>query len=230
MSESDLKNQSASLAETLDQLVDDDFWRSFTAIELDLPVTVDFYLHALRRGLFPWNDIGAPRMWWSPDPRAVLYLDDFHISRSLAKCIRKQDFVVTFDKDFENTVKGCADRAQTWLDPELIQALQELHKLGFAHSAEAWSNGQLVGGVYGIDIDGVFIGDSMFHRESNASKVALACLIELLQASGFRIMDCQVLNDHTESLGARNIPRSDFFTLMDEIRNSDTMPSWHLVR
>ncbi|MCY4096246.1 MAG: leucyl/phenylalanyl-tRNA--protein transferase [Gammaproteobacteria bacterium] len=230
MSESDLKNQSASLAETLDQLVDDDFWRSFTAIELDIPVTVDFYLHALRRGLFPWNDIGAPRMWWSPDPRAVLYLDDFHISRSLAKCIRKQDFVVTFDKDFENTVKGCADRAQTWLDPELIQALQELHKLGFAHSAEAWSNGQLVGGVYGIDIDGVFIGDSMFHRESNASKVALACLIEHLQASGFRIMDCQVLNDHTESLGARNIPRSDFFTLMDEIRNSDTMPSWHLVR
>lgn len=230
MSESDRRGNSVSLAATFDQLVDDDFWRSFTAIELDVPVTVDFYLHALRRGLFPWNDIGAPRMWWSPDPRAVLFLDDFHVSRSLAKCIRKQQFSVTFDKDFDNTVMGCADRPQTWLDPELIGALQRLHELGFAHSAEAWLNDELVGGVYGMDIDGMFIGDSMFHYESNASKVALAHLIEHLRECGFRAMDCQVLNEHTESLGAKNIPRSEFFSLMDEIRKSDTLPSWHLVR
>ncbi|MCY3857952.1 MAG: leucyl/phenylalanyl-tRNA--protein transferase [Gammaproteobacteria bacterium] len=229
MSEADLKNRAVSLTATLDQLVDEEFWRSFTAIELDVPVTVDFYLHALRRGLFPWNDIGAPRMWWSPDPRAVLYLEDFHISRSLAKCIRKDKFTVTFDMDFDSTVKGCADRSQTWLDPELIQALQELHELGFAHSAEAWLDGRLVGGVYGMDIDGVFIGDSMFYNESNASKVALAHLIEHLKTCGFQVMDCQVLNEHTESLGARNIPRSDFLSLMDEIRDSGTMPNWHQV-
>ena len=230
MSEADPSDRSESLVTTLDQLGDDDFWRSFTALELDVPVTVDFYLHALKHGLFPWNDIGAPRMWWSPDPRAILFLEDFHISRSLAKCIRNRQFEVTFDKDFENTVKGCADRAQTWLDPELIQALQRLHEAGFAHSAEAWFNGKLVGGVYGMDIDGMFIGDSMFHYERNASKVALAYLIEHLKGCGFRAMDCQVLNDHTESLGARNIPRNDFLALMDEIRNSDPMPNWHMLR
>lgn len=230
MSDSEPQGRLLSLTTKFDQLVDDDFWRSFTAIELDVPVTVDFYLHALRQGLFPWNDIGAPRTWWSPDPRAVLFLDNFHISRSLAKCIRQQSFEITFDQDFINTVKGCADRNQTWLDSELIQALQKLHDHGFAHSVEAWLNGTLVGGVYGMDIDGIFIGDSMFHYESNASKVALAYLIEHLKTCGFRVMDCQVLNDHTESLGATNVPRSEFFSLMDEIRRADSIPSWHLVR
>ena len=230
MSESEPQGRSASLATTLDQLVDDDFWRSFTALELDVPVTVDFYLHALKHGLFPWNDIGAPRMWWSPDPRAILDLDKFHVSRSLAKCIRQRRFEVTFDKDFENVVIGCADRVQTWLDPELIDALRQLHELGIAHSAEAWHDGCLVGGVYGMDIEGIFIGDSMFHYEDNASKVALAHLVTHLKRCGFQVMDCQVLNDHTESLGARNIPRNAFFSLMDEIRDSETIPSWQPVR
>ena len=230
MSESDRQGYSESLATTLDQLVDDDFWRSFTALELDVPVTVDFYLHALKHGLFPWNDIGAPRMWWSPDPRAILNLNEFHVSRSLAKCIRQQRFKVTFDLDFENTVRGCADRSQTWLDSELQRSLQQLHELGIAHSAEAWYEGQLVGGVYGMDVDGIFIGDSMFHYEDNASKVALANLVKHLQSCGFEFMDCQVLNDHTESLGARNIPRKEFFSLMDDIRESEAMPSWQPVR
>ncbi len=230
MSESEPQGRSASLAATLDQLVDDDFWRSFTALELDVPVTVDFYLHALKHGLFPWNDIGAPRMWWSPDPRAILDLDEFHVSHSLAKYLRQRRFEVTFDQDFKNTVHGCADRAQTWLDPELIDALQQLHELGIAHSAEAWRDGQLVGGVYGMDVDGIFIGDSMFHYEDNASKVALAHLVTHLKRCGFQFMDCQVLNDHTESLGARNIPRNAFFTLIDEIRDSKAMPSWQPVR
>lgn len=230
MSESEPQGRSASLAATLDQLVDDDFWRSFTALELDVPVTVDFYLHALKHGLFPWNDIGAPRMWWSPDPRAILDLDEFHVSRSLAKYLRQRRFEVTFDQDFKNTVHGCADRAQTWLDPELIDALQQLHELGIAHSAEAWRDGQLVGGVYGMDVDGIFIGDSMFHYEDNASKVALAHLVTHLKRCGFQFMDCQVLNDHTESLGARNIPRNAFFSLIDEIRDSKAMPSWQPVR
>ena len=230
MSESDRQGRSVSLAATLEQLVDGDFWRSFTALELDVPVTVDFYLHALKHGLFPWNDIGAPRMWWSPDPRAVLKLSEFHVSRSLAKCMRQRRFEVTFDQDFRNTVKGCADRDQTWLDAELQSALQQLHKLGIAHSAEAWHNGELVGGVYGMDIEGMFIGDSMFHYEDNASKVALTYLVTHLKRCGFQFMDCQVLNDHTESLGARNIPRIDFFSLMDEIRDSETIPSWQPVR
>ncbi len=230
MSESESLGRSTSLAKTLDQLVDDDFWRSFTALELDVPVTVDFYLHALKHGLFPWNDIGAPRMWWSPDPRAILDLDEFHVSRSLAKHLRQQRFVVTFDRDFENVVKGCADRTQTWLDLELQAALQQLHELGVAHSAEAWYDGELVGGVYGMDVEGIFIGDSMFHQKDNASKVALAHLVTHLKKCGFQFMDCQVLNDHTESLGARDIPRNDFFSLMDEIRDAKVMPSWQPVR
>ena len=230
MSETEPLGRSDSLVTSLEQLVDADFWRSFNTLELDVPVTVDFYLHALKHGLFPWNDIGAPRTWWSPDPRAVLFLEDFHISRSLAKSIRKDQFEITFDKDFENTVKGCANRTETWLDPELMQALQKLHEAGIAHSVEAWFRGELVGGVYGMDVDGIFIGDSMFHYESNASKVALAHLIEHLKTCGFRAMDCQVLNDHTESLGAKNIPRREFFDLMDELRNADPMPCWHFAR
>lgn len=230
MSESELRGRSAHMAVTIEQLADTEFWRSFTALELDIPLTVDFYLHALKQGLFPWNDIGAPRTWWSPDPRAVLFLNEFHVSRSLLKTIRQQRFEVTFDHDFERTVKGCADREQTWLDPELIRALQEMHELGITHSVETWYNGNLVGGVYGIDVNGIFVGDSMFHYEPNASKVALAFLVEHLKNCGFQILDCQVLNDHTESLGARNIPRNEFYALVDETRNSGFMPRWHSSR
>ncbi len=230
MSESELRGRSAHMAMTIEQLADTEFWRSFTALELDVPVTVDFYLHALKQGLFPWNDIGAPRTWWSPDPRAVLFLNEFHVSRSLSRTIRQQRFEITFDHDFERTVKGCADRDQTWLDPELVRALQEMHELGITHSVETWRNGNLVGGVYGIDVDGIFVGDSMFHYEPNASKVALAFLVDHLRNCGFQILDCQVLNEHTESLGARNIPRDEFYTLVDETRNSDTMPRWHFSR
>lgn len=230
MSESESQARSVSITETLGELVDDDFWRSFTALELDIPVTVDFYLHALKHGLFPWNAAGAPRTWWSPDPRAILQLDQFHVSRSLAKCIRQQRFKVTFDRDFKGTVTGCANRSQTWLDPELQGVLQRLHELGIAHSAEAWRDGQLVGGVYGMDVAGVFIGDSMFHYEHNASKVALAQLVSHLKMCGFQLMDCQVLNAHTESLGAHNIPRNDFFSAMDEIRSSETVPCWQPFR
>ena len=174
---------------------------------------VDFYLHALRLGVFPWNDEGTPRCWWSPDPRAVLFLDDFHVSRSLAKCIRQNRFEVRFDTAFKETLEGCADRHSTWLDQELMVALQEMHTLGIAHSVETWRDGKLVGGVYGMDVEGIFIGDSMFHYETNASKVALVHLVNHLKQCKFKVLDCQVLNDHTESLGAKNISRDEFLDL-----------------
>lgn len=204
-----------------------EIWESVNAVQLDLPLSAELFLPALRNGIFPWNDVNEPRLWWSPDPRAVLFLDEFHIARSLAKYIRQQRFEVTFDRDFAGTVAGCANRPHTWLDPELISVLNELHHLGIAHSVESWHDGNLVGGIYGMDVDGIFIGDSMFTVENNASKVALVHLVHRLKRCGFRFMDCQVLNEHTESLGARNISRDEFFQLCDSVRQKQDMPFWH---
>lgn len=215
-----------SLEANFAQLKEQDFFQTCAALQIEAPVSTELYVAALKQGLFPWNDPGEPRLWWSPDPRAVLFFDDFHVSRSLAKCIRKDHFEITFDENFEGTVSGCAQREHTWLDPELIDAVNRLHQIGIAHSAEAWRDGELLGGVYGMAINGLFIGDSMFHRERNASKVALAKLIEHLRACGFTVMDCQVLNDHTQSLGAKNIARNEFFQLIDGLRNAPNVPRW----
>ena len=201
------------------------FWQTHCMM-IDVPVTPDLYEHALKHGVFPWNDANKPRTWWSPDPRAILELENFHISRSLAKCIRQRKFMITFDEAFDATVERCAIRKYTWLDPELRDALSVLHKRGIAHSAESWRDGELVGGVYGMAVNGLFIGDSMFHQESNASKVALAALISHLKKCGFRHMDCQVLNKHTESLGTKNISRDAFRQLLVESENANPQPMW----
>lgn len=204
-------------------------WDDVTCVEMDLQVTPELYLHALEHGVFPWNDTDEPRMWWNPDPRAVLLLDEFHISRSLAKCMRQRKFEVTFDQAFEDTLRGCADRLKTWLDPELQTALSVLHDRGIAHSVECWRDGRMVGGVYGMAVNGIFVGDSMFHTEPNASKVALAHLVDHLRQCGFTLMDCQVLNDHTMSLGAINIPRGVFHEHLAALRRSDFLPTWQSV-
>ena len=226
MNEAEGKSDLDSMTPQLTKFEDPAFWGAATAIELNIPLTGDILLHALKRGLFPWSDPGEPRLWWSPDPRAILYLNDFHVSRSLAKHIRQRRCEITFDCDFKGTVRGCSDRPQTWLDPELINALWELHKCGIAHSVECWRNGKIVGGVYGMDVDGIFIGDSMFSRVDNASKIALAYLVEHLRRCGFTFMDCQVLNEHTETLGAMNVDRTFFYSMTRAIRQSAEMPRW----
>lgn len=177
-------------------------------------------LAAYRRGIFPWYSPGQPVLWWSPDPRAVLFPDEFRCSRSLAKTLRNGGFESVIDRDFRGVIEACAaPRPQsigTWITPEMLEAYIELHRRGFAHSVETWREGQLVGGLYGVRLGSVFFGESMFSRERDASKVALARLVEACRAAGIVLIDCQMSSAHLESLGARCIPRSRFQTLVRE--------------
>jgi leucyl/phenylalanyl-tRNA---protein transferase len=176
----------------------------------------DMLLDAYRHGLFPWPLIAGldEPQWWSPDPRAIFELDGFHISRRLARRIRSETFTVTSDQNFLGVLAGCATtgdrRGHTWLSDDMIAAYDRLHRLGHAHSIEAWHEGQLVGGTYGVAIGACFAAESMFFRQRDASKVALAKLVEHLRTQGFQLLDIQQLTDHTESLGAIEIPREEY--------------------
>ena len=169
-------------------------------------------LLAYRNGLFPWTD--DPVTWWSPDPRAIFELDHFHISRSLAKIIRKGIFEVTIDRAFREVMEGCAapgrGRRSTWITHEFLKAYTELHNQGHAHSLECWQEGKLVGGIYGVAIGGFFAGESMFHRVSNASKIALYYLHERLRQRNFSLLDIQMLTEITNNLGAVQISRAEY--------------------
>lgn len=212
---------------TPDGLEDPCSWRDKEFQVYDIVLSPEVLLHAFGLGLFPWDSEGLPRCWWCPNPRAVLILKDLHISRSLAKTIRQKKFEVTFDQDFASTIAGCANREETWLDEELIDNLLQLHEQGIAHSAECWKDGELVGGVYGMDVDGIFLGDSMFSDVTDASKVALASLVNHLLGCGFKLMDCQVLSEHIASLGARYIPRSLYLNFLHSMQSGEThMPHW----
>ena len=171
-------------------------------------------LVAYQAGIFPWNNHEQPILWWSPDPRWVLFPDQVKISRSLSRLLRSGKFNVTCNCNFEQVIKNCAEiRKQTegtWITPALQSSFIELHRQGFAHSVETWEKGKLVGGLYGLAIGKIFFGESMFSRVSNASKTALAKLCELLVAEGFALIDCQVHTRHLESLGATGIPRRKF--------------------
>lgn len=175
-------------------------------------------LAAYRRGIFPWYSPGQPVLWWSPDPRAVLFPEEFHCTRSLAKTLRNGGFVSAIDQDFHGVIEACAaPRPQsvgTWITPEMLAAYVELHRRGYAHSVETWRDGELVGGLYGVRLGGVFFGESMFSRERDASKVALARLVEACVAGGIVIIDCQMASTHLESLGSRRIPRARFQGLL----------------
>jgi leucyl/phenylalanyl-tRNA--protein transferase len=178
-------------------------------------------LDAYRTGIFPWYSENEPICWWSPDPRAIFELDRFHVSRRLRRTIRSGRFEITINQDFSGVIRGCATgRADdTWITPEMIDAYHKLHELGHAHSVEAWSEGRLAGGIYGVAIGGFFAGESMFSRESNASKIALVCLVEHLRARTFRLFDTQFLTEHTARLGAIEIPRSQYLQrLRDALR------------
>jgi leucyl/phenylalanyl-tRNA--protein transferase len=174
-------------------------------------------LEAYGRGVFPWYDESLPVCWWSPDPRAVLPLDGLHVSRRLARTIRSGRFTVTFDQDFAGVICGCAVRAEgTWLTRDMIRAYMRLHSLGHAHSVETWRNGELAGGVYGVAIGGLFSAESMFHRQTDASKVALVALVDRLRERGHMLMDVQILNEHTAKFGAIDIPRRVYLTVLKE--------------
>ena len=177
-------------------------------------------LAAYRRGICPWYSPGQPVLWWCPDPRAVLFPEEFRCSRSLAKTLRNGGFETSIDRDFSAVIEGCAaPRASslgTWITPEMRAAYLELHHGGFAHSFEAYLGGRLVGGLYGVRLGAVFFGESMFSRERDSSKVALARLVEFCRSEGIRVIDCQLPSPHLQSLGSRLIPRAEFQALLRE--------------
>lgn len=188
-------------------------------------------LTAYSRGIFPWYSDDQPILWWSPDPRMVLFPDEFKISKSLSKTIRADKFEIQFDTAFAEVITACAEpRAPslgTWILPEMQAAYTRLHQIGFAHSAEAWRDGELVGGLYGIAMGRMFYGESMFARETDASKVAFVALVEKLKADGFELIDCQQETRHLASFGARPIPRKQFTQRLQELitLNLDNSPT-----
>lgn len=169
---------------------------------------------AYRSGIFPWYNAGDPILWWSPDPRCVLFPAQFRPSRSLRKTLRRGEYEVTFDQAFPRVIQACAGPRKgqpgTWITRDMEKAYIGLFGLGVAHSVECWHQGRLVGGLYGIALGTVFFGESMFSTRSDASKVALASLMEKLRQWGFTLVDCQVSSDHLLSLGAVEIPRTEF--------------------
>ncbi|MGD8909252.1 MAG: leucyl/phenylalanyl-tRNA--protein transferase [Chromatiales bacterium] len=171
-------------------------------------------INAYQQGIFPWFSEGEPILWWSPDPRTVLFPDRIKISRSLRKLLRKKPFKLSFDRDFGGVIQACAEPREhspgTWLLPEMIEAYQHQHAMGLAHSVEVWQDKKLVGGLYGVAIGAVFFGESMFSRIPDSSKIALVHLSRTLRAWGFKMIDCQVYTQHLASLGAQEIPRQAF--------------------
>lgn len=191
-------------------------------------------LEGYRVGIFPWYSEDQPILWWSPDPRFVLELDQFKISRSLRKTLRRRIFHVTFDRVFEDVIAACAtasreDQSGTWITPEMKEAYIKLHGLGYAHSVEAWFEGNLAGGLYGVSLGKAFFGESMFHRKTDASKVALAVLVEKLRRWNFHFIDAQQATEHMSSLGAKEISRRIFVKkLRSALRHSTKRGKWHI--
>jgi leucyl/phenylalanyl-tRNA--protein transferase len=178
-------------------------------------LSVSRLLLAYAKGIFPWYSEGEPILWWSPDPRLILYPDDLNISRRLKRILRQKRFEVTLDSAFSQVIRRCASvprggQAGTWITEAMIAAYTTMHQAGFAHSVETWQDNQLVGGIYGISLGGCFFGESMFHTQSNASNVALATLVGYLTQWDFDLIDCQVASDHLIRMGAREIPRTRF--------------------
>jgi leucyl/phenylalanyl-tRNA--protein transferase len=191
-------------------------------------LSLERLLEAYRRGIFPWYSSGQPPLWWSPDPRMVLFCDELKVSRSLAKSIRNKGYEVRIDTAFVEVLRGCAaprrSEAGTWLGPDMRSAYARLHQAGYAHSFETWRGGELVGGLYGVALGRMFYGESMFSRATDASKVALVKLVEVLKLRGFPMIDCQMHTPLLESLGAREIPRREFLRALAALVNYPEPP------
>ena len=186
-------------------------------------------LAAYQLGIFPWFSDDQPILWWSPDPRMVLFPDELKISRSLARRLRKPDYEMRFDTAFRDVIQACAtitrkEQDGTWIVPEILEAYCLLHELGHAHSVETWMDGQLVGGIYGVAIGRMFYGESMFHRKTDASKLAFVHLVWHLKQNNFGMMDCQMKTSHLASLGAREISRSEFSLMLAKLVNYTQVP------
>ncbi|MDR3635039.1 MAG: leucyl/phenylalanyl-tRNA--protein transferase [Isosphaeraceae bacterium] len=195
-------------------------------------LSVDRLLEAYRHGIFPWYEAGEPILWWSPDPRAILETAELRISRSLRAVLRRGDFDVRYDTAFDQVIHACAttarrDQEGSWISTEVRAAYTALHDLGVCHSVEIWHGDELVGGLYGVCLGSCFFGESMFSRQSNASKVALVGLARRLTALGIGLIDCQIVSEHLLSLGAKNVPRSEFLRRLDEaVRHPASRGSW----
>lgn len=197
-------------------------------------LSVKRLLLAYSMGIFPWYSDDAPILWWSPDPRLVLFPAELHVPRSLRQTIRKEQFRVTFDTAFERVIRACAERHEdtkgdTWITDEMIDAYLRLHRAGYAHSVESWSaDGSLAGGLYGVSLGSVFFGESMFARVSDASKVAFVTLVERVRQEGCSMIDCQMTTHHLQRFGAREIPREVFLHILDEgLKNPTRSGSWN---
>lgn len=188
-------------------------------IALGGDLSTERLLLAYRSGIFPWFEDGEPITWWAPDPRMVLFLDELKVSKSMRNILNRNEFKVTFNREFRQVINHCQiikrqGQNGTWITDDMIEAYCELHAQNRAVSVEVWLNEQLVGGLYGVDLGHVFCGESMFSTVSNASKVAFITLVQHLQLHQYQLLDCQVYNEHLDSLGAREIPRTQFMQLL----------------
>ncbi|MDB5815672.1 MAG: leucyl/phenylalanyl-tRNA--protein transferase [Rhodocyclales bacterium] len=188
----------------------------------------DWLLAAYRQGIFPWFSEGEPILWWSPDPRMVVIPHELRLTRSLLKTLRSGRFELRCDTAFARVMAECAAprgaAIGTWISPQIIAAYCRIHEMGWAHSIETWLDGELVGGLYGVAIGRVFYGESMFHRATDASKVAFAHLVRLLERRNFAVIDCQMSTPHLHSLGGRELPRAEFLAGVDRWTQENVQP------
>lgn len=181
----------------------------------------DRLLLAYRSGIFPWYEDGAPILWWSPDPRMVLFPEELKVRKSMRQFLRNTTWKVTRNRAFSEVIRECAlikrpGQAGTWITAEMIEAYTRLHQLGYAQSVEVWEGDELIGGLYGIDLGHIFCGESMFAKKSNASKLGFVKLVEELRTENYELIDCQVYTEHLASLGAREIPREVFMSILNK--------------
>ncbi|HEU0125915.1 leucyl/phenylalanyl-tRNA--protein transferase [Flavobacterium sp.] len=174
---------------------------------------------AYKKGIFPWFNEGEPILWWAPDPRMVLFLDELVISKSMRNILNRKQFTVTFNTNFKEVIANCqkiqrVGQDGTWISDDIVESYCELNRQGIAKSVEVWQEGELVGGLYGVDLGHVFCGESMFSKVSNASKVAFISLVKHLEKENYKLLDCQVYNPHLDSLGCREIDREEFMSIL----------------